>query len=96
MRRAAKVDANQAEIVTAFRRMGFTVHCLHAAGEGVPDLLLSRAGENYLIEVKDGSLPPSARQLTPAQKAWHADWRGQVDIIKSVDEAIEWAGSLNV
>jgi hypothetical protein len=29
-----------------------------------------------LLEVKDGSKPPSAQKLTPQQEIWHRDWRG--------------------
>ena len=50
--RAAKVDENQAAIVDCFRKLGFSVQCLHTVGKGVPDLLIAKAGINYLVEVK--------------------------------------------
>ena len=87
-RRAAKVDYNQAEIVDALRRMGCSVECLHSVGSGVPDLLVGMNGINLLLEVKDGKKPPSARKLTMDQVIWHDEWRGQVQIVKSVDHAI--------
>jgi hypothetical protein len=40
-----------------------------------------------LVEVKDGKKKPSARKLTEPQEEWHREWRGQVVIIKTVDEA---------
>lgn len=92
MRRAAKVDANQAEIVEALRIVGCTVQPLHAVGKGCPDLLAGRGGVNYLIEVKDGRKPPSARTLTPDQVEWHDLWRGQVAVVSSVKEALEAVG----
>ena len=75
MRRAAKVDANQREVVAALRDAGATVQLLHAVGEGCPDLLVGYRGKNYLLEVKDGRKPPSAQKLTPPQEIWHRDWR---------------------
>ena len=88
-RRASKVDANQAEIVAAFRRLGASVALLHRVGEGVPDLLVGCRGVDRLVEVKDGTLPPSARQLNPSQVAWHRDWRGcKPFVVTSVDDVI--------
>ena len=88
MRRAAKVDANQGEIVTALRGIGATVQPLHGVGSGCPDLLAGYRGRNLLIEVKDGSKPPSARKLTPDQTEWHAGWKGQVCVVDSIDDAL--------
>ncbi len=68
--RAAKVDANQPEIVRAFRDLGATVTHLHAVGHGCPDLLIGYKGRFGVAEVKDGTKPPSARKLTAAQIAW--------------------------
>ncbi len=89
MKRAAKVDVNQAEIVAAFRRRGASVAHLHTVGAGVPDLLIGFLGQNFLCEVKDGKKPPSQRQLTTAQVKWHEEWNGKVFIVGSVDEALE-------
>lgn len=88
MRRAAKVDDNQREIVVALRGIGATVQPLHAVGQGCPDLLAGYRGQNLLIEVKDGSKPPSARKLTADQSKWHAGWRGQACVVESVDDAL--------
>ena len=89
MRRAAKVDRNQPEIVDALRDAGATVQTLAAVGKGCPDLLVGYEGVNYLIEVKDGQKAPSARKLTKDQVIWHGDWKGQVSVAKCVDEAID-------
>lgn len=70
------MDANQSEIVAALRKIGASVTPLHTVGGGVPDLLVGRAGQTWLIEVKDGRKPPSDRRLTPDQVEWHAAWRG--------------------
>jgi hypothetical protein len=91
MRRAA-VDANQAEIVKALRKVGATVQPLHRVGQGCPDLAVGHRGVNHFIEVKDGSKPPSARGLTDAQFRWHSLWAGQVSIAESVDDALRIIG----
>ena len=82
----AKVDANHAEIKSALERMGCSVEAI--SKKGVPDLLIGIDGFNLLAEVKDGSKPPSGRKLTPDQEKWHSLWRGQVCILKSVDDAV--------
>ena len=88
MRRAARVDANQGEIVTALRAHGATVQSLAAVGCGCPDLLVGYGGGNYLMEIKDGSLAPSRKRLTPDEAGWHATWKGLAAVIESVDEAL--------
>ncbi len=84
MRRAAKKDGNQAEVVAMFRAAGATVHVLNEAG--APDLLVGFRGQNLLVEVKDGKKPPSERRLTAAQVAWHRGWRGQVVVLERVEQ----------
>jgi len=88
MRRAAKIDANQNAIVGMLRGCGATVQSLAATGKGTPDLLVGFMGRNWLIEVKDGSKPPSARKLTPDQVSWHGGWKGQVAVCMTAEEAL--------
>ena len=92
VRRAAKIDRNQPEIVAALRAAGASVEPCHAVGAGFPDLVVGFRGVNYLIEVKDGRKPPSDRKLTPAQRSWHAAWRGQVYVAENVDDALSIIG----
>lgn len=95
MRRAAKIDANQPEIVDALRRVGATVQSLAQVGDGVPDLLVGFRGLTHLLEVKDGRKPPSARKLTKDQQDWHRYWRGSdVYIVTCVEEALKAIGVL--
>ena len=89
MRRAAKVDANQAEIVKALRQIGCSVEHLHSVGRGCPDMLCGFKNNNYLLEVKDGNKPKSSRKLTPDHVVWHQSWRGRVYVVESVEQAIE-------
>lgn len=86
--RARRVDANQPAIVAALRKIGFSVAITSGAGDGFPDIVVGRNHRNWLIEIKDENKPPSHRVLTPEQDKFHDEWRGQVDVVKSVDEAI--------
>lgn len=88
MRRAAKVDANQTEIVQALRQIGAVVQSLAAVGNGCPDLLVGYRNRLFLLEVKDGSKPPSAQKLTPDQVEWHRVWQGHVVVVNGVESAI--------
>lgn len=88
MRRAAKIDANQTEIVKALRQVGASVQSLASTGKGCPDLLVGFRGVNWLLEVKDGQKVKSARKLTDDQVVWHESWRGRVYIVESVDQAL--------
>jgi hypothetical protein len=89
MRRAAKVDANQAEIVAALRKAGATVEPLHRQGGGCPDLLVGYRGENFLIEIKI----PSEKQ-NELQRLWAADWRGLAYVAHSTEEALKSIGAV--
>lgn len=95
MKYAARIDRNQPEIVAALRKLGATVLHLHTIGKGAPDILIGYQGKNALVELKDGNKPPSDRKLTPDEKKFHAEWRGQVAVIESVDEAIAFIKTTN-
>ena len=90
----AKVDSNQAEIVAAFRKLGFTVLHLHMVGKGCPDLAIGRNGVNTFVEVKDGTLAPSKRRLTPDEQKFFDTWPGPVVIVESVDDVLTLAEEL--
>jgi hypothetical protein len=87
--RAAKVDANHAEVVAALRAIGASVADTSRAGQGYPDITVGFRGRNWMIEIKDGSKPPSARKLTPAQLEFVAAWRGQYAVVTSAQQAID-------
>ena len=92
MRRAAKIDDNQNEIVYALRNAGCSVVSLAAVGKGCPDILVGRAAFNYLLEIKDGEKPASARKLRPEQKDFFITWHGHVRVVNNVDEALAAVG----
>lgn len=95
MRRAAKTDANQQEIVSALRKVGASVQILSAVGDGCPDIAVGFRGLNYFLEIKDGAKPASARRLTPDQETWFGEWRGQACVVHTVNEALQSIGVLN-
>lgn len=81
MRRAAKVDSNQAEIVDALRRCSVAVEII---GKPV-DLLLCCRGETSLMEVKN---PDGKDELTKDQVEFIARWPGKVHVVRSKEEAL--------
>jgi hypothetical protein len=95
MRRAAHIDSNQSAIVDALRAAGASVEPkLARVGEGCPDLLVGIRGVNALFEIKDGEKTPSRRKLTQDEKDWHAEWRGTVYVIYSVEQALKVLATL--
>ena len=88
MRRAARRDANETEIIKAMRECGAYVKQIN--DEGAFDLLVSYRGKTLLLEVKDGAKPPSARRLTDAEQKFHDEWPGtNLWIVNSVQEALD-------
>lgn len=93
MRRAPKVDANQSEIVTALRTQGALVTSLAGLGNGIPDLLVGHhiSKRLGLVEVKDGSKPPSARAKTEDQIKFWDQWAGfPMGLVCDVESAIRF------
>ena len=87
MRRAARRDDNEQDIIKAMRAEGAYVKQIN--DEGLFDLLVSYHGETLMVEVKDGAKPPSARRLTDAEQKFHDEWPGSdLYIVNSVEEAI--------
>ena len=59
-------------------------------GDGIPDLLVGYRGHTILMEVKDGTKPPSKRALTPAEEQFFMEWEGgMLVVVNSVEEALE-------
>lgn len=85
MRRAAKVDANQTEIIAAFRKAGASVKPVHVV-KGFVDIVVGINGQNMLVEIKDGAKVKSKRKLTPMEQEFHDGWKGQIHIVESVDD----------
>lgn len=84
-RRAAKRDNNERPIIDALRTAGASVEQL--SKKGVPDLLVGFQGRTYLMEVKD-----TKGKLTPDEDTWIGAWKGNVYIVRSIEEALEVIG----
>lgn len=68
MRRAARVDANQEQIVSALRAAGAYVWVI-----GLPvDLLVGYKGHTFLVEIKTDS----KKRLTKLQADFFENWMG--------------------
>jgi hypothetical protein len=88
--RFSRVDDNQREIVSTFRKHGATVISLAALGKGVPDLCVGYRERNYLVEVKTRT-----GKLNTLQQDWHQAWSGQVCVVRSSDDAHKFLYSLH-
>lgn len=88
MRRAAKRDDNEGEIVAALRKAGAVVRFI-TQGDGLPDLLVGFQGRTILMEVKDGAKVPSQRRLTDDEQKFFDSWTGgELYKVESVEEAL--------
>jgi len=68
MRRAARVDANAIQVVSALRSAGAYVWII-----GLPvDLLVGYKGHTFLMEIKDGP----KKRLTKLQTDFFENWSG--------------------
>lgn len=68
---------------------------LHETGAGMYDLLAAKHGFNILCEVKDGTKPPSARELTPAQKRFNFSWAGMRCVLTCNADCLKLDAQIN-
>ena len=87
-RYAAKIDANQPDLVRQIRGLGASVLHTHTLGCGAQDIVVGFRGINYLFEIKDPNKPQSARKLTPDEEKFHMSWRGSIYIIETIDDVV--------
>lgn len=92
-----RVDANQKIIVETLRNLGCLVWITSDLGKGAPDLVVGIGNKHLkLIEIKDGSKPPSQRKLTLDEQRFHNNWKDHIKVISSIDEAIEFVNALRI
>jgi hypothetical protein len=82
-----RTDKNQRQIVETLRQLGASVWDVHSVGRGGGDLVVGWRGSNLLIEVKSGS-----GTLTPDEKEFHATWRGQIAIVRTLADVLKLLG----
>lgn len=85
IRRAARVDANQQQVVSALRAAGAYVWII-----GLPvDLLVGYQGRTFLVEIKDGP----KKTLTRLQQEFFGNWcGGGLHRIDNAEEALRMIG----
>jgi hypothetical protein len=82
-RRAAKIDANQPEIVDDLKSIpGVTVALRH------DDILVGRQGMTFWFEIKKRA----GKGVRPGQKKIKAEWTGHYAIVSTLDEILEEIG----
>jgi hypothetical protein len=87
-RHANQRDGNEKTIVDALRGIGASVVRL----DKPCDLLVGYRGANFLIEVKLPLGPRGGKahsELNDLQKEFDQTWRGQFDVVRSPEEAVE-------
>lgn len=81
MRRAARTDRNQAEVIQALKRVGISVEYIKLPF----DLVIhnARKNETAFVEVKT-----EEGRLTQAQEAFMSRWPGKVYLVRSAEDAV--------
>jgi hypothetical protein len=89
--RIRRVDQNQSKIVERFRGLGAKVAITSSLGNGFPDACvgLPWLRKVFLVEIKDGKKPPSARKLTEDEQKFFDEWEGCVHVVNNEEEATE-------
>lgn len=78
----AQRDRNERPIIQTLEARGFQVSQVN--GKGLPDLLVSKHGVMWLVEVKGLKGKHNARQV-----AWMAEWQGPpVLTLRTVEDAV--------
>lgn len=84
-RSITKVDANQPVIVAALRTVGALVVDMSGVGRGFPDLVATRHGRAYFIEVKR-----PGEELNDIQVEFLTKWTGPtIHVVHTALEALE-------
>ena len=81
-------DATHQPIAEHLRANGWTVLDIAAAKNGA-DLAVSKDRFAALIECKDGSKPPSARELTDSEQKLKDSWQGAYIVALGPEDALE-------
>lgn len=86
MRRAAKKDANHAQIVRELKQVGACVLELYRVGQGCPDVLVAWRGYQVLVEIKQ-----EKGKLTDDEIAFFQGWYpGLAIIARCSEDVIDW------
>lgn len=84
MRKIAKADNNQAEIVRDIRKAGGRVLHLHQLGNGCADTLVMYHGILLLVEIKS-----EGGRLTPDEQVFYNEWQDCMIVVYSAEEVLK-------
>jgi len=88
MFRAARIDANQPEIVKAFRKLGWYVLIISQL-KNCCDIIVSKNGRTVAVEIKDGQKTPSQQKLSAGELKFKDEWQGEYLLITCVDDIVK-------
>ena len=89
MRRRARTDANQTEIVKQLRRIpNLSVEITSRMGDGFPDIVVGYCGVNILLEIKDPEKSASRRKLTNDEEHFQRNWKGQYTVVSTIEDCV--------
>ena len=84
----SRVDSNQKYIVDGLRKFGASVLHTHTLKNAF-DILVGYKGSTFIMEIKDGSQPPSKRKLTPGELKFKNEWKGsEYFVVMNLEQAI--------
>ena len=86
--RFCRVDGNHAEVVKAFRKFGCSVLNISVL-KNCGDIVVAKNYKTVIIEVKDGSKPPSKRRLTRGESEFSAGWQGLYFVVKDLSDVLD-------
>jgi hypothetical protein len=89
-RRAAKVDANHADVVTALRDLGYSVTSTAPVGNGFPDVAVGFRDDRgepmtVLLEIKASP----KHKLNRLEQEWFSAWTGAAYVVTSPKDAVQ-------
>jgi len=81
-----KRDGNEKAIVAAFLAHGCSVERMDVPA----DLLVGYRGQTHLVEVKQ-----EGKRLNAKQREFEAAWRGDFEVVRSVDDVADLVAAWN-
>lgn len=83
--RAARIDANQPDLVDYIRKLGGSFQHTHTV-PGALDGIVGFQGIDQRVEIKDPNQPVSKQKLTELETETFAAWRGRKPVVLKTRE----------
>jgi hypothetical protein len=89
-RRAARIDVNHNDVVTALRDLGYSVTSTAPVGNGFPDVAVGFRDDQgeprtVLLEIKASP----RHKLTRDEQEWFSSWVGAAHVVTSPKDAVQ-------